>query len=338
MKENFKKMKIASKNALRFLGVLSIPVLIATVMKTVACFTDLNYATGYFRIGILSTVSAYIAAAVCIASISYLFISKSTVPLTRPTGALSFIPGGMASAAQFFLSAELFSSFISKADENGVTLGVACILALAILSVFSALSFFFAVFYEKRENTMKAAYLIAAVAFFAAYAAHLYFDSTTPLNSPAKIADQMAYLAAAVFFLYETRVSLGRSIWRAHTAFGIIAAAICFYASLPALILFFAKGILITKSLASAVLLFTLGICALAKVILYSVSEREEESPTAATVRAIADKRAEEISSGITRERSRGVAEDESIGENYQIKIPTENEDGSAQNEEESAE
>ena len=93
-------MKIASKNALRFLGVISIPVLIATVMKTVACFTDLNYATGYFRIGILSTVSAYIAAAVCIASISYLFISKSTVPLTKPTGALSFIPSGMASAAQ----------------------------------------------------------------------------------------------------------------------------------------------------------------------------------------------------------------------------------------------
>ena len=331
-------MRIASKNTLRFLGVLSIPMCIATVMRTVACFTDLNYATGYFITGILSTVSAYIAAAVSLLTVSYLFISKSTVPLTRPTGALSFIPAGMASAAQIFLSAELFSSFISEADKTGVTLGVACILALAILSVFSALAFFFAILYEKRENTTKAAYLIASVVFFAAYAAYLYFDYSTPLNSPAKISDQMAYLAAAVFFLYEVRISLGRSIWRAHAAFGIISAAICFYASLPALILFFVKGILITKSLASSVLLFTLGICSLTKVILYSLSEGEEESPTAATVRALADSRAEEISAGIIHERSRGVAEDESIGENYEIKIPAESESSSVQNKEESAE
>ncbi len=338
MKEIFKKMRIASKNTLRFLGLVSLPLVAATVMKAIACLTDLNYATGYFELGVLSTISAYIVAAICIASFSYLFISKGQVPVSKPSGPLSFVPAGLSSVAALFLSAELFSELFGSLSGEEIGISAPLTLALAITSLLAAVAFFLIIYYEHREDTRKAAYGIAAAIFFAAYAAYLYFDNSTPLNSPSKIADQMAYLASAAFFLYETRISLGRSHWRSHTAFGIMAAAVSLYASVPALVVFFAKGILITKSLASTVLVLALGLFALARVILFSTSDVEEEPSTVRTVRILAKNRIEELNAGITHERSRGVAEDGQIGENYEIKIPSENEASSTENKEESAE
>ena len=58
---------------------------------------------------------------------------------------------------------------------------------------------------------------------------------------PGKIISQMAYLAAAVFFLYEIRLPLGREKWRAYVCFGMICTALCAYSAIPSLIVYIAK-------------------------------------------------------------------------------------------------
>ena len=62
------------------------------------------------------------------------------------------------------------------------------------------------------------------------------------LNSPNKLISQMAFLLAALFFLYEARISLGREKWRGYCIFGLAALAANAYSAVPAVILYFAKG------------------------------------------------------------------------------------------------
>ena len=68
----------------------------------------------------------------------------------------------------------------------------------------------------------------------------------------------MAYLSAALFFLYESRVSLGRAKWRPYVSFGLIAALLTAYSAIPSLIVYAVNGYLVSNSIVESVLSLTL--------------------------------------------------------------------------------
>ena len=100
-------------------------------------------------------------------------------------------------------------------------------------------------------------------------------------NSHAKIVDQMAILFAALFMLYEARISLGREMWRGYAAFGLMAKALSSYASIPNLILYFVKGYTVSLSIELSTFIFTLSVFAFMRLILATrLSEDNEDLAT----------------------------------------------------------
>ncbi|MBR0449266.1 MAG: hypothetical protein IIX30_00435, partial [Clostridia bacterium] len=147
-------------------------------------------------------------------------------------------------------------------------------------------------------------------------------------NAPAKITDEMAYLFAAVFFLYETRISLGRGKWRAYVTFGLIAAQLAAYSSIPALIVYFAKGEMISNSIFESVLTFTLFLFITSRLGMVSTLTPDKPCDVAAAIDAkiLAEEekkreedaaRAREINIKVENEPEDGGA----IGENYAINL-----------------
>ena len=78
----------------------------------------------------------------------------------------------------------------------------------------------------------------------------------------------MAYLSATLFFLYETRLSLGREKWRPYIAFGFIASLLTAFSSIPALIIYFAEKRIISNSIYETLLTLALFIFISAKLLL----------------------------------------------------------------------
>ena len=126
-------------------------------------------------------------------------------------------------------------------------------------------------------------------------AASLYFDSSSALNAPNKLVDQMAALAAATFFLYEARISLGREMWRAYSGFGLVAALLLAYASIPELIVYLTRGAVITSHIEASVLLFALLLFVFMRLCLVMSLSEEGEKPELTVLRAYAEEREEEM-------------------------------------------
>ena len=149
----------------------------------------------------------------------------------------------------------------------------------------------------------------------ALYSIYLYFDNDLPINAPAKIIDQMAYLFAAVFFLYETRLSIGREKWRGYIAFGFIAALISAYSSIPALIYFFAKETEISVSIYEMVLSAALFIFISSRMLLTSELIEDVVSPFTNIISKASDQRTSDIAP-VAKIEDITEAEDETIDEN----------------------
>ena len=78
----------------------------------------------------------------------------------------------------------------------------------------------------------------------------------------------MAYLASAIFFLYESRISLGRDRWRLYISFGLASGLLCCYSAIPSLITYFVKGEIISDSLAETLLTLSLAVFIISKLML----------------------------------------------------------------------
>ena len=320
-------MKKNTKYNLYYLPPVMLLGISAIALRVYAALTELNYQTGYYESKVISTTSGVLTVVAVLIAFSFLFFGKAHTPAPRPVKASSYIPAGAIVATVLFLSTELFVGLteVSAASTPGLRLSIPLLLDVltALLGLASIIGFFLSIFYEKRENTRKAAYSMATVLFFAAYAAHLYFDTSMPINSPAKICDQMAFLLSSVFFLYETRISLGRSIWRAHTAFGIIASIVCLYSSIPTIIVFFVKGRTISDSLAASILLLLVAVYSIQRVVSFLVSEPDEKCATVTALEKLVAKRETELSEGLPHQGYKGkVVINEGVGENYEMQIP----------------
>ena len=301
---------------------------VAAALRTVACLTSLDTTIMHFDKKLLINISGWVVV-VCIAAFaSYLFAqSKEYSPVASSDNGATYIPAGLVAVAMLFMAADRSVS-IRHGAYNGQSILKGLAVAVVILAIASAVSFFITVFIGKNESVAKSAFCMALVLFFCMYAAYLYFNRAVhPTNSPIKIVDQLAYLACAVFFLYETRIALGYPQWRPYVATGFAAALLTAYSALPSLIVYLVRGYVLSDSLFETVLSLTLCAYITSRVLLTKRLSSGEQCEAASRIEALAHIREQEIADKYSAARTHtedNNEENEVVdAENYSFDIPT---------------
>ena len=316
-------MKNSQKHLRIYLFSLFAIILSASVLRTVAILRDLDFATGYFDEKPLIIVASALVIAMAILSLSYPVVAKRVRLVAAFDNMATNLPSGLAAVALIFISANLLSS-----ETLGGTAGVLSLLS-ALLALAAAAYFLYNALVLGRKSLLRGWLCLATVMFLITYACYLYFDVSLPLNSPNRVTDMMAYLFAAVFFLFEARISIGRDAWHRYIVFGLIASLLTAYSSIPAIITYFVRGAVISNSIAESALSFTLFIFITARLILVSELSEDEKSEFAVLVEDISQKRLAELSEALASRACEDVnveneesADDEGeefFNENYTI-------------------
>ena len=156
----------------------------------------------------------------------------------------------------------------------------------------------------------------------------MYFDKHMhPTNSPVKIVDMLAYLFAAIFFLYESRINLGRPLWRPYVVFGLTATLLTAYSSIPTIIYYAVNNEFVSDSVYACVLTLTISLFIIARVFLTKGLASEDVCDTVRCIEALAAKREEEMAKGdvvLTGEAVAVSEEDHETSdyENFTMDIP----------------
>ena len=315
------------KTTLLYLTALALFGLTAVILRTAALITALDDALIYFENGTLITASAVVILLFALVSISYVFVQeKDFNPAVSFENPQTYVPSGLVGVAFFIMSATLWGELLARVTVRGASSSISTLIlfAVSVFALVSTVNFFFNNYHEKCESTVRAAFCLCCAVFMGLYAGHLFFSDALPINAPNKAIDQMAYIAVSIFFLYETRLSLGRAKWRLYFAFGLIAASLTAYSAIPAIIFYFRSGSVISAGLAENALTLTLGIYIVSRLTLTATSVRNEACPT---VRAIVDMTTRRESEIAENERAHGkiaASDDENEsrgldGENYEI-------------------
>ncbi len=305
------------RNKARLLGIY-LPIFVLTLVSTVtmrciALFGQFNFKTGYFTDKTLITVSDYILIGAALFFFTYIFTARRDIRLIPDfTSSATYLPTGLVGVALIFGAAGLIKRAVSYANDIAIlkqyntpaanqtipqyrTYMIFAI-AVAIFAVLSAIHFVLMSLIETRASSKRANFGMCSVVLFALYTIYIYFCSSLPLNAPNKTLDEMVYLFAAVFFLYETRLSLGRERWRPYIAFGFIAASIAAYSSIPSIIVYLAKGQITSDSIYELAISFTLFIFITARILTTTNLIEEKESELVLTLAAAAEAREIEVS------------------------------------------
>lgn len=215
---------------------------IATVtMRSIASLLYLND-YGYYQGG-LHTAASFIVLGGSLLLLSYALLHRGDEPKRASFGgALTYAPGAPLSLCLILLGV----SFLRKTAET--RLASLLLSLMGALAIAGALYFLFAVLYEFKVCDLRAVFAMICTLFLILYAGYLYFDSSLAINATTKLVDQMAYIAAAIFFLFETRISLGREHWPLYTATGFVAALLCAYSAIPSALVYFFDGRVISGS------------------------------------------------------------------------------------------
>ena len=286
MKETF-DMNVNSKRISIYTALMLLVASAAVALRTAACLNDLLYEYGYYNSKSLITASAYVTLSGCIFLFSYIFLSEHMSPATSFSSPKTYAPTGAVAVGLVFIAIHLLRQ--GTAGESKISAYV--IVLTALFALVSIVHFFLNAFISESRTELRGYFSLATVVFLALYAAYLYFTSRLPLNAPNKLIDQLAFLFSALFFLYESRISLGREKWRAYVTFGLIAALLTAYSSVPALITYFVKGRIISNSIEESVLTATLFLFITSRLFLTaSISERGK-SPAALAMREYAERR-----------------------------------------------
>ncbi len=258
----------------------------AVALRTVACLNDLEYRFGIFGSYTLITASGICAALGVLILFSYIFFSDKISAVPTFSSPSTYMPTALVAIALIFLSVALLSV---KAPLDAAPRGL--VVTCGILALVAVLHFFLNAFLTEAHTELRGYFSLASVIFLALYSAYLYFESTLPVNAPNKLVDQLAYLFSALFFLYEARISLGRERWRPYVAFGLIAALLTAYSSVPSLIVYFAKGQIISNSIEENILTLTLFIFICARIFMVAALKESTESSAIIGMRTFAKRR-----------------------------------------------
>ena len=219
-------------------------------LRTVALLYFFEAESYYFSSGTLISVANALTVALSLLCASYLF-TGSTVRLRASfTSPATYVPTGLTATSLVFMLRRLVVPTDPRVDLLS--------LLAALLAMVSVVHFFLNAFLTEERTRLRAGFAIGTVMFLSLYSAIIYFNTALPYNAPAKLVDEMAYLFSALFFLYEARISLGRSKWRGYIAFGLVAGILTAYSSIPSLILYFVDGVTPSLSVEESVLTLSL--------------------------------------------------------------------------------
>lgn len=299
----------------------------AIALRTVALFTSFNTVTMHFDDKVAITIANILVSLGVIGFTSYLFFGEEERALiTKSDNAPSYIPAGLVSIALLFLGAQLISVGLGGRYPIG-PLPILSILC-ALLAFGSVASFFLSVFIERARHLYKAAFSLSIVFCLAIYAIILFFSKEThPTNSPSKLLDQFAYISAALFFLFESRICLGRAKWRDYVASGLAATLLCAYSSIPSLILYALDGYVLSDSIIESVLTLAIAILICSKVLQTRSLTPAGECDAARSISALATLRREEIEENRKSSRAQAINnnvenDDTEDASNYTFDIP----------------
>lgn len=291
-----------SKKLALYIFLTFLVALVATVLRTVSCVYELEDNLIYFddeKLNIAAGITLTIG--VLLITVLSFFLKKESLKATFSTSA-TYVPAGIVGAALLLFSLGMNNRSRALEDiyntpEGDTRYSIASALAIivATIALISIIYFFFTVYLTERHAQLRAYFSVATLLLCALYAAYLYFTPTTPLNAPNKLSEQMAYLFVALFFLYETRISLGRELWRPYIAFGLIGALLSAYASIPAILTYLIRGVTVTETLHSAILLLAFFIFISARLCLTVLIYKEGESPEMTALREFAEVRQSEL-------------------------------------------
>ena len=306
--------------------ILTLAAISSVILRSLALINDFDSLTMQFSNSICATVGNWIVILSTLSFGAYLFLNKDKTDLIEKTdNAASFIPAGIVSTALLFMGVHL----IKEMNNHRTPILRPLLIFAALLALLSVGAFFLSIFIEQKNSMMKASFSISIVIFLALYSCYLYFNKEIhPTNSPNKVIDQMAYLFSAVFFLYESRLTIGRAKWRGYVAFGLMASLSCIYSSLPALVLYTLNGYSISDSLFESVVTLALAIYITSKVVQTKSLTPNTECETARNIAALAEMRQEEIDalhrSSHARDNNNMVENDDHSDDvsNYTFDIP----------------
>lgn len=264
---------------------------IATTLRTVAVFLGVT-PYGFFTHPVLSDVSAWFAVGGVLIALSYALVARKK-PERVPTmkTPLTYIPAALLSICFLFFGAERVPEAL-RLLRFGELSAVSITATLLIVLCAASVAFVIAVcLIESPLSDRRANLGMCATLLFAVYAAFLYYDATLPLNAPIKIADQMAYLAFALYFLFEVRFSLGRERWGLYTSFGFIAGMMAAYSAIPSLLVYLAKGTLLSYSVAETILTLGVLVFITCRLLLADLVPDNSATPIVSEVIRVASKR-----------------------------------------------
>lgn len=294
MNKNSKRLALA-------IAVAAVLAIAAVVLRTLSCIRHLENNLIYFSDNRLLNAASAVLIVGIIASAAIALTTEKEPLRASFSSPLTFIPTGLVAVSLLIFSVVMLALHVSinpPLPSKNAEIAKGLALMTAILAPLSAVHFFLSTFLTERHARLRAYFALATVLLGALYAAFLYFNPGTPINAPNKLAEQMAYLFASIFFLYETRISLGREMWRGYTVFGLIAATLTAYASIPAIITYLSNGKRVTATVESAALLFAFSVFIFARMIMTALASPDRECPEMAALRKFAERREEEMLGG----------------------------------------
>ena len=242
---------------------LCIITLVATTLRTVAVFLGVS-PYGFFEHAILADVSAWIIVAGILLALTYPFTHRKAHPIYRDDRtALTYLPAAVLGLGILLFGAAIVPyalqllSFPFYAPLREALIAFRLPITAALLVVLCACGVLYTAAVCLIDHTLsdkRSALGMLTVLLYGVYAAFLYYDTTLPLNAPTKITDQMTYLAFALFFLYEVRISLGCERRTLYSAFGFVAGMLAAYSAVPSFLLYIFNGRVLSYSLGETLL------------------------------------------------------------------------------------
>jgi len=300
-----------------YLPIFAFATLVCVILRTIACLIQFNFETGYFDGGILIKIADGLVIFTVLFMFTYIFTSRRDLKLIPSfTSPATYVPTGIIAIALLFMAFGLFRDALDRYQTivelsgalspsliqtlNSEKVAMVLLFIMSALSVLSAVHFAFTAIVESKDSVGRASFGLCTVLLLSLYTVYLYINKQLPINAPNKIVDQMAILFSAVFFLYETRLSIGREKWREYISFGFISALLCAYSSIPGAIVYFVKSdfalgneVILSDSIYEVALIFAAFIFITCRILLTGELIEDKENPFVTSMIMAAGRREE---------------------------------------------
>ena len=335
-------MNTNSKRLGIYLLIMTVLTAAATTLRSIACVIHLDFASGFFTDKSLITIADIIITVTVLGMFSYLFVAQRINLLASFSTGATYVTTGVLGVATAFLGTSVIS-FVSiahrystrvdnimSAEKYLPVIGIIC----AILAFLSIAHHFLNAFITEAKTELRAYFALASISFLGLYAMLIYLDPTLAIGESTKLLRLTAFLLSALFFLYEARISIGREMWRIYAAFGLAAASLTAYTSIPAIIAYFTNGELVSYatrrslvSLEEYMFLLALCIFIIARLCIAVRLKDDSENRFIKTFKTYASEREKEIAESSARYNEIFASKQLSIFDLYGGEIITEEEE-----------